>query len=198
MKKQFKTSIIFCVVSMALMFILVSHAGATPAIQLYIPWAEYLGVTEIAGVSVTESYFAYDNTPTTYRWAKPTNHVSVTESYFAYDNPFDLVVAGTKQPKTDTQIVDVTLWIAIQKLDFENNFSGSITVKNSNADIATPSGPAQWGKPAPVTQPHGVYDAYYWGYELPDLEIADANEDVYNYDQDYSLDNQGESKKVDL
>ena len=56
----------------------------------------------------------------------------------------------------------------------------------------------QWGKPAPVTQPHGVYDAYYWGYELPDLEIADANEDVYNYDQDYSLDNQGESKKGDL
>ncbi len=48
-----------------------------------------------------------------------------------------------------------------------------------------------------MTQPHGVYDAYYWGYELPDLEIADANEDVYNYDQDYSLDNQGESKKGD-
>lgn len=171
MKKQFKTSIIsFCVVSMALVFILVGQAGAIPALQLYMPGGEYLGDTEIKGVDVTESWFTYDN-------------------------PFDLVVAGTKQQKTDTQIVDVTLWIAIQKLDFEDNSSGSITVKNSKGDIVTPSGPAQWGKPAPVSQPHGVYEAYYWGYELPDLEIATANEDVYNYDEDYTPENPGDSKK---
>ncbi len=181
MKKQFKTGIIFCIISMALMFILAGQASATPALQLYLPGAEYLGDTTIAGVSVTESWFTFAN-------------------------PFELVVAGARKNENDAEVIeDVTLWIAVQGDDPYANQDSKITVREDpnhpmGLDIIEPY-IAGVGQPDAVTQPHGVYNEYtrYWGYHLPNLEIAKAEPDlVYNYDEYYTPENPGDSKKGDL
>lgn len=179
MKKQFKTGIILCFVSMALMFIWVGQASATPALQLYIEDSVYIGDTEIAGVSVTESWFIFAKS-------------------------FTLVVAGSMQQKTDTHIDDVWLWIAVQGDDFLDNSDGTITITdhNCNGEDVDPREFDKFGEGQPdaVSQPHGVYNdsTRYWGYHLPDLMIADANELVYNYDEDYTPENPGDAKKGDL
>jgi len=153
------------------------QAGAVPTLQLYIEDAEYFDSTDIAGVNVTESWFTTNN-------------------------PFELVVAGALSPSSIDVIEDVVLWIAVQADDIGDpeNSGGSITVRDSAGDLVLPyyyTGTAPsyemlYGTPETLS-PHGVYPAYYFGYELPDLDVLAGGDPIYDYNADYDPDNPGDA-----
>ncbi len=112
-------------------------ARAVPTLQLYLPGAEYFETLEIAGVTVTESWFTTDN-------------------------PFELVVAGATSPNWVDHVEDVTLFIAVQKDDFEDNPGGTVTLRDAADQVIAPTGPAIFGNPG--LPPHGIFDAYFFEF----------------------------------
>lgn len=150
---------------------LVRIAGAVPILQLHIEGGTYYDSHEVHnGQDVFK----------------------VTESWFTDDNPFYLTVAGaSKNGHVDT-ISDVTLWIAFK----EDPGEGTITIKDSNGFVVNPIWQdAQQGIPVPPgweetdkksqLPRHGVYPSYYYAYDLPDLNVQDGNDAIYNYNKGY-------------
>jgi len=161
-----------------LVFCFVKVVGAVPTLQLYIEDGTYY------------DYYEIDNGKDTYE---------VTESWFTDDNPFCLTIAGaSKNGHVDT-ISDVTLWIAFK----EEPGEGTITVMDSDGFIVNPiiwqdaqeAQEAQQGIPDPPGweeakrktnfPTHGVYPSYYYAYDLPDLNVKDGNDDIYDYNNSY-------------
>jgi len=133
-------------------------ATAIPTLQLYLPSGEYVEEKVVDGRTIVESW-----------WTD--------------ENPFQLVVAGARSPAWVESIVNVTLWIAISKVDFESHLGGAITVRGAGG-VIQPIGPAEYGVPAPLSR-HGVYPAYYYAYALSDLNVL-AGEIVYDYGPDFN------------
>ncbi|MEW5803165.1 MAG: choice-of-anchor N protein [bacterium] len=167
-----KISLLYGITSMILLFASVVHVGAVPTLQLYLPDAVYAQSREINGVEVTDSWLTLQD-------------------------PFSLVVAGATQPNRVDIIKDVTLWIAIQEEDYLNNQTGTVTIKDASGSIVEPIGSVRFGTPDPLSR-HGIYDAYYLEYRLPDLEAAAAGEYVYNYAYNFDPDNPGTADTGDL
>ncbi|MEW6382106.1 MAG: choice-of-anchor N protein [bacterium] len=167
-----KVCLSYGIIGMIMLFVSVVQVGAVPTLQLYMPDGIYAQSRKINGVEITDSWLTFQD-------------------------PFSLVVAGATQPARVDVIRDVTLWIAIQEQDYLNNPSGSVIVRNSSGSIMNPSGPFQFGTPDPLS-PHGIYDAYYLEYRLPDLEVASAGESVYDYNTNFDPDNPGTADTGDL
>lgn len=143
----------------------VARVQAVPTLQLYSSDAEYIGSSEILGVPVDESWFISSN-------------------------PFSLDVIGAKSPNGVDDIVDVTLWIAIQRADYEGNPNGSVTVTRSSETIQPANPTPVLGTPD-LLSPHGIYPAYYLKYDLDPLLVGTAGMDVWDYNEDYDPLNPG-------
>ena len=161
MKKRYKKGILFSAFLTVFFLIGTPQANAVPTLQLYIDGSEYIGATEISGVPVDESWFTTSK-------------------------PLSLQVIGATSPDSVDYIRDVTLWIAIQQEDYENNPDGSISVKDSDGDnVLAFSDPPAFGTP-PDLSPHGIYPAYYYQYNLPNLEVTKIPPDpIWDYNEDY-------------
>jgi len=165
MKMRYKRGIILGVFMMALFLMGPTQVNAVPTLQLYIQGSDYVGTTEIMGVPVDESWFSTDN-------------------------PFDLDVIGATSPESVDYITDVTLWIAIQQADYDNNPNGSVTVTGSGGEIGPAYVSTEPGTPD-LLSPHGIYPAYYYKYQLDPLLVGTAGVPVWDYNAEYDPDDPG-------
>jgi len=154
------TKICMPVMALLLWLFSVAPASAVPTLQLYIPGATYVDSLTINGVTVTQSWFTLDN-------------------------PFDLVVAGATSPQSVDIVQDVTLWIAVQEDDYLNNPGGTITLRDVNNNVVSPTGSPVFGIPDTLS-PHSVYSAYYFRYDLPDLLVGTAGDPIWDWNDGYN------------
>jgi len=160
MRYLLNTKICMPVMALLLWLFSISPALAVPTLQLYIPGATYETSLTIDGVTVTESWFTKDN-------------------------PFELVVAGATSPQTVNIVQDVTLWLSVQKDDFEDNPGGTITLRDALNNVILPTGEAVWGTPTTLSR-HGIFPAYYFRYDLPDLLAGTAGDDIWDWNDGYN------------
>jgi hypothetical protein len=143
----------------------VNVALAVPTLQLYSPDATYF-----------DEYYVDDE-------------YVITESWFIYSNSFDLQVLGATQPNGVTVIENVKLHFAVPEEYFRPD--GSIHILGEGIDITIAGGDMKYGHPADLSQPHGIYDTYYYSVELPDLEVGTAGDTIFDYNENYTPGNPG-------
>ena len=115
--------------------------------------------------------------PTLQLYIPDANYNENTESWLACNNPFELWVVGADQPNQVDYIKDVKLHFAIPMEYYVPD--GNIHIWGEGIDKWIDS--FTLGQPAEIQQPHGIYPAYYYTLDLPDLEVDTAGETVYNY-----------------
>lgn len=149
-------------------------AFAVPTLQLNIEGAKYY-----------DSYFMDDGKG---------NSFTVTESWFTDKNPFILDVVGADSPKAITHIGNVKLIMSVQEQFWQT--AGSIKIKGVETDTQGISKVIQakdftYGMPDPFGDKnfpaHGIFPAYYYVLELPDLRVDDTTqrENIYDYNGSY-------------
>jgi len=128
--------------------------------------------------------------PSLQLYAESGTYDFVTETWITNDNPFTLYVAGAKSPSNISLISDVTLSVAVPTADY--NTSGSITIQGAPGEPANvlaineilgSGGLAPDGSPGtpPGLPTHGIYPAFFWSIDLPDLLVDTAGETVMDY-----------------
>lgn len=149
-------------------------ALAVPTLQLHIEDAKYY-----------DSYVMDDGLGNTF---------TVTESWFTDKNPFILNVVSADSPQAITHIGNVKLIMSVQSQFWQTD--GSIAIKGTETDTlginkVIKSTDFTNGMPDPFGDknfpPHGIFPAYYYVLDLPDLQVNDLNqrENIYDYNKFY-------------